>query len=106
MSADVTQVICGMSTATFGGAVRDVVTQKPVRIMHSHAEIYASTAAAGASTYLVARSLGAPVWGRIVAGVGSTVVMRYLSWTYGIRLATWTDRDERKGDVSVTVSTP
>ena len=40
-------IICGMFTATFGGMIRDVLCQKPPRILHSHAEIYASTALTG-----------------------------------------------------------
>jgi uncharacterized membrane protein YeiH len=82
-------ILCGVSTATFGGAMRDVLTNKPVRILHSHAELYASTAAVGASAYVMTRAAGAPVWMRIGAGVGSSVAARYASWTYGLRLPTW-----------------
>lgn len=85
------QVLCGMSTATFGGATRDVLTRKPVRILHSHAELYATTAAAGASAYVAVRSVGGPIWMRIGCGVATSVTARYLSWTYGLRLKTWTN---------------
>jgi uncharacterized membrane protein YeiH len=78
-----------VSTATFGGAVRDVTMRRPIRILHSHAELYATTAAAGAGAYVCARAAGAPVWVRIWAGVGTSVMARYVSWTHGVRLPTW-----------------
>jgi len=31
--------LCGMATATFGGAARDLLTRKPVRILHNYAEV-------------------------------------------------------------------
>ena len=39
-------VLCAMSTGTFGGAVRDVLTRRPegVRIFHSYTDIYATCA--------------------------------------------------------------
>jgi uncharacterized membrane protein YeiH len=90
-------VLCGMSTATFGGAMRDVITAQPVRILHSHAELYATTAAVGASAYVATRAAGAPVWVRITAGVGSTVIARYLSWTFDLRLPTWQSSTHSSG---------
>lgn len=83
------QIMCGVSTATFGGAVRDVTLNRPIRILHSHAELYATTAAAGASAYMLARSAGAPPWARIWAGVCTSIAARYVSWSYGVRLPTW-----------------
>ncbi|KAF0774967.1 hypothetical protein AaE_001333, partial [Aphanomyces astaci] len=44
--------LCGMITATFGGLTRDVVLNQPVRILYSHAEVYAIIAFTGAATYL------------------------------------------------------
>ena len=40
----VAAVVCGMFTATFGGVVRDVLMERPVRILHSYTNIYATTA--------------------------------------------------------------
>jgi uncharacterized membrane protein YeiH len=92
---NVQQVLCGMSTATFGGATRDVLTNRPVRILHSHAELYASTAAAGAGAYILTRAIRAPLPVRIFAGVFTSILARYCSWTYGLRLPTWEDPDKR-----------
>ena len=40
-------VACGMFTATFGGVVRDVLMERPVRILHSYTDVYATTALGG-----------------------------------------------------------
>ena len=49
--------LCGMFTATFGGLTRDVLLRRPVRILHSHAEIYAAPALlGGAATALWLRT--------------------------------------------------
>lgn len=39
-------VLCAVSTGTFGGAVRDVLTKRPggVRIFNSYADVYATCA--------------------------------------------------------------
>jgi uncharacterized membrane protein YeiH len=42
-------IACGVFTATFGGVVRDVLLQRPVRILHSYTDIYATTALSGAT---------------------------------------------------------
>ena len=41
-----------------GGVVRDVLCKRDVRILHSHAELYATTAAAGASVSRARRRRG------------------------------------------------
>lgn len=82
-------ILCGMATATFGGAVRDVLCKRDVRIFHSHAEIYATTAAGGASAYLVAKAFKAPVGARIAAGLATAGALRYAARKQGIRLPTW-----------------
>lgn len=81
--------LCGMATATFGGVVRDVLCDRQVRILHSTAEIYASTAAAGAATYLVARRAKLPAFPRVTGGVGVAVALRSWAWSSGIRLPVW-----------------
>jgi uncharacterized membrane protein YeiH len=79
-------VICGISTATFGGCVRDVLRQKPPRILHSHTDIYATCAGAGALVYTVAgRHLGLRT-AAMVSGVGTAMLMRWAAWTYDVRL--------------------
>ena len=84
-------LLCAMSTATFGGLTRDVLVAREggVRILHSHAELYASCAAAAGASYLLARALAAPLWARIALGVGVGVGARYASWSGGLRLPTW-----------------
>lgn len=88
-------VLCGVATATFGGAVRDVLCKREVRIFHSHAEIYATTAAGGASAYLGARALGASPRMRIAVGLATAATLRCLARAQGIRLPTWRDQQAR-----------
>ncbi|KAF4722289.1 hypothetical protein FOZ62_005801 [Perkinsus olseni] len=52
-------VIAGVMTATFGGAVRDVVTGRPVRIFHNNQSLYAVAATLTSFTYILS-SLYAP----------------------------------------------
>mmetsp|Transcript_25230 Transcript_25230/g.47180 ORF Transcript_25230/g.47180 Transcript_25230/m.47180 type:complete len:383 (+) Transcript_25230:123-1271(+) len=84
-------VTCGMVTATFGGIMRDILCCKPVRIVHSHAEIYSVTAITGASVFVGLRRLGLPPVFRIMGGVLSAVSMRYWATKYNITLpvASW-----------------
>lgn len=85
-------VACGVMTATFGGVVRDTLAKRPVRILHSHSEIYATTAATGAAAYLIARRMRAPVWVRVSVGFFTAVAMRSLAWTQGFKLPTWSQK--------------
>jgi len=62
---------------------------RPVRIMHSYAEIYSTTAAAGAVAYLGARALQVGSAGRIIAGMGSAMLMRAWAVYYDVKLPTW-----------------
>jgi uncharacterized membrane protein YeiH len=54
----IVSAICGMATSTFGGLTRDVLCGRPIRIVHSNAEVYAEPALAGATTYLIADKMG------------------------------------------------
>lgn len=82
-------ILCGMATATFGGAVRDVLCDRKVRILHSISEIYACTAAAGATAYVGARYFNGRLATRLVAGVGLAVALRAWAWNHGVRLPVW-----------------
>ena len=82
----IAQVLCGIMTATFGGIVRDILVQRPTRIFHSYADIYATTAATGALAYIIARQAGAPPSLRIIAGVSAGIGLRVAADTYDIRL--------------------
>lgn len=88
-------LLCGIATATFGGVVRDILCRREVRILHSTAEIYASTAAAGAASYLLARRLGAGVVARVGTGVGLAIALRSWAWSNGIRLPVWQEPRKR-----------
>lgn len=87
-------VLCGVVTATFGGLTRDTLCKLPGRILHSHADIYASTAAAGAATYYALRAAGLGVPLRILGGLGVGVGARWAAWTFGLRLPHW-DAEQR-----------
>mmetsp|Transcript_399 Transcript_399/g.719 ORF Transcript_399/g.719 Transcript_399/m.719 type:complete len:308 (-) Transcript_399:1809-2732(-) len=98
--------VCGMVTATFGGLTRDVLCSLPLdqqgsgRILHSSSDIYASTALAGASAYILARKVKLPVTARIASGMGTAMGLRYLGYNYDIGLPTWTNPEfctETKG---------
>jgi len=87
-------VVCGVVTATFGGMIRDVVCGQPKvtsrgRIFHSHSDIYATTAAAGASSYMIARYLKASISTRILSGMVVAIGFRWLAKAYGIGLPSW-----------------
>lgn len=97
-------ILCGMATATFGGVVRDLLCRRQVRILHSSAEIYATTAAAGAAAYILARRLRAPVFHRVFAGVGVAVALRAWAWTHGIRLPVWANEQMQPTQKRAAVS--
>ena len=73
--------LCGMMTSTFGGMTRDVLTHRPVRILHSHSEIYALTAFSGATAYLAARALGFSYAARATAAFCTAVGLRCVACT-------------------------
>lgn len=92
-------IFCGISTATFGGAARDLLCDRPVRILHSYSETYAATAASGAAAYLTARHFGLGTPGRIVAGVLTTVSLRLAAQMWDVRLPV---HASRKGRLAAT----
>ena len=79
-------VACGCSPRTFGGVMRGVLCARPVRVLHSYADVYATTALAGATTYVLIRAAGAPVAFRILGGMGTAVALRKCAWTDDWRL--------------------
>jgi uncharacterized membrane protein YeiH len=87
-------ISCGMCTATFGGVMRDVLCQRPPRILHSQAEIYASTALVGAGTYMALRAVKASPMARIAGGFTAAVVLRVAAWKFGLRLPVWAQSSE------------
>ena len=103
-------VPCAAFTATFGGVVRDVLVERPVRILHSYADVYATTALGGASTYMLIRAIGAPVSARIIGGVGVAVAARVAASRYDWRLPTYAGpvsfRDDFGGTAESEKSAP
>ena len=104
-------VACGMFTATFGGVIRDVLVERPVRILHSYADVYATAALTGATTYMLARAAGAPLSARIVLGAGAAVAVRVAAWTYDLKLPTYASQEARakaaeKGDAGEGMRLP
>lgn len=79
-------IACGLFTATFGGVTRDVLVKKDVRIMHSHAELYATPAIIGSSTYCAVKTLGGTPAMRIVSGMATAILSRYIAHKQDIRL--------------------
>jgi hypothetical protein len=76
---------------------RDVLCQRPARILHSNAEIYATTAACGSVSYLGVRSLGGSPLARVAAGFSTAVLMRgWASWR-DVKLPTWDTRNDGLG---------
>lgn len=87
-------VAAGVVTATFGGLTRDIICGLPSfrsrgRILHSESNIYAATAAIGASAYMITRKLAVNMPGRIFFGLASTMGARILAEKYDIGLPTW-----------------
>ena len=92
--------MCGMMTSTFGGATRDTLLNRPVRILHPYSDTYAPIAFVTACNYLAMRKLAPAQQGlRIFASVGLAVGLRWGAWTYGWRLPHW-----QKGTQTVKVS--
>mmetsp|Transcript_19089 Transcript_19089/g.59662 ORF Transcript_19089/g.59662 Transcript_19089/m.59662 type:complete len:98 (-) Transcript_19089:198-491(-) len=82
-----------MFTATFGGLTRDVLLRRPVRILHSHAEIYAAPALlGGAATALWLRAAPTQVEQALLLGLWLTIQVRVLALNRGLALPTFAAR--------------
>lgn len=88
--------VAGMFSATFGGLTRDVLCQKPPRILYSAREIYAIPAlAGGAATTAVIRFFSSTMLAEAIClGFWVAIELRVLAVNHGIRLPTFP-----KGDV-------
>eukprot|EP00949_MAST-11_sp_MAST-11-sp1_P005309 g5309.t1 len=86
---------CGMVTATFGGLTRDVLCGIPAetsghgRILHSKAELYASTALLSGGVYAGMRSMAIKSPACIAAGVATGIGARMVASKHDVRLPTW-----------------
>lgn len=92
--------ICGMTTATFGGLIRDVLCGRPVRIVHSNTEVYAPPALAGATVYLAAKTAGASPSVRIGGAFLTCMGSRFWAIRNEIKLHTW---DTSQDNLGVTI---
>ena len=78
--------ICGMATSTFGGFTRDVLCGRPVRIVHSNAEVYAAPALFGATTYLAAKKMGGSPGMRIGLAMAMCMGSRFIAITNDVKV--------------------
>jgi len=86
-------------TSTGGGMVRDTLCKRPVRVLHSYSEIYATTALSGSAVYLLMRKLAPgpstlPL--RIICGMSTAILLRVYASTYGTKLPTLTQGNKSK----------
>ncbi|WP_245297159.1 MULTISPECIES: trimeric intracellular cation channel family protein [Rhodomicrobium] len=74
----------GVITATFGGMMRDVLSQETPLILKQ--ELYATAALAAAATYLGAVGLGASTWMAAVIGVAAGFALRAgaIQWNWSL----------------------
>jgi len=70
-------VLFGLMTATFGGITRDVVCQRPVRVLNRNQEMYATVALSAATAYITATLAGCSPAVRVASGVGTSLAGRY-----------------------------
>jgi len=92
--------ICGMATSTFGGLTRDVLCGRPIRIVHSNAEVYAPPALVGATIYLAAKRWGASPAMRIWSSMGMCMGSRFIAIKNDVKLHTW---DTTQDNLGITV---
>ena len=102
----IVSAICGMATSTFGGVTRDVLCGRPVRIVHSNAEIYAQPALAGAVTYLLIAANAKGMFLSPSLRIGSAMFVclgsRYMAVKHDVKLHTW-ETDEDNDGLGVAV---
>ena len=70
----VVAIVAGAMTATFGGILRDVLSDEPSVLMRP--EIYVTSAMLGAAVFMLAVALAAPLWLAALAGAASALALR------------------------------
>jgi uncharacterized membrane protein YeiH len=84
-------IVMGVITGTFGGLVRDVLTNE-IPLILRRGELYATTAIAGVAAYLLlALALPRPL--AALAGMAVIVLLRLASILWGLRLPVFELRD-------------
>eukprot|EP01061_Rhynchopus_euleeides_P004029 TRINITY_DN13359_c0_g1_i1.p1 TRINITY_DN13359_c0_g1~~TRINITY_DN13359_c0_g1_i1.p1 ORF type:complete len:290 (+),score=93.69 TRINITY_DN13359_c0_g1_i1:388-1257(+) len=81
-------VLCGVMTATFGGVIRDLLCNKPVRVMNTHHETYAAAPLSAAMVYIAARHAGLALASRTALCLASSMSVRYYAVENDFKLPT------------------
>jgi len=89
-------ISCGVITATFGGAIRDVLCQGPVRVLHSNPGLNAVSAACGATVYSLAWHSGLPLTACTLVGVCTGTTLRATALHWEVRLPVHTSARARR----------
>ena len=94
--APLTAIIFGMMSATFGGVMRDVLTRRPVRILHARVDgtsktLYGSAALAGAALFVFLQTHfpAGDTDAQALAGFLATVIIRVYAYTFRVTLPEW-----------------
>ncbi|MCI0754568.1 trimeric intracellular cation channel family protein [Teichococcus vastitatis] len=86
-------ILLGTVTATFGGALRDVVCGEVPLILRR--EIYATAAALGAALFVTLQGLGAPRDAAVVCGMAAAFALRAAALRHGWSLPAYRPRPGR-----------
>ncbi|MCQ4161860.1 trimeric intracellular cation channel family protein [Roseomonas sp. GC11] len=86
-------ILLGMMTATFGGALRDVICGELPLILRK--EIYATAAAAGAALFVALTQAGLERGAAILAGMGLAFAIRAAALRWGWSLPAYKPRPGR-----------
>lgn len=78
-------LLLGVVTAVFGGIFRDIVCNEIPKVFHRN-ELYATCALVGSLVFLTGLQFGLNSLAAMLAGVMATVLLRFLSIKYRIRL--------------------
>eukprot|EP01062_Namystynia_karyoxenos_P069456 TRINITY_DN64951_c0_g1_i1.p1 TRINITY_DN64951_c0_g1~~TRINITY_DN64951_c0_g1_i1.p1 ORF type:complete len:446 (+),score=126.80 TRINITY_DN64951_c0_g1_i1:83-1339(+) len=82
--------VCGMVTATFGGMTRDVLCQRPPRVLYSTCELYALCGFAGGLAYCAVVGTD-ETWDAegILLGTWVGIITRVMAYNHFLRLPTF-----------------
>lgn len=88
-------VIMGTITGTAGGLLRDILSGD-VPLLLRHADLYATAAIAGATTYLVLKEVGVERTTAALAGMAAVVGLRLAAILWRLRLPVFRVPDEKE----------
>ncbi|MCB1834495.1 MAG: trimeric intracellular cation channel family protein [Geminicoccaceae bacterium] len=92
-AAPLPAIALGMMTATFGGMIRDVVSNEVPLILKT--EIYATAAILAASLHVVAREAGVPLAAAAVPAILAGFLLRAIAIHKGLQLPRYRSRPGR-----------